>query len=59
MIKTVLVTEPRYGACWLDVSRVIALVPEHRFLLFEGVRWELNQEDFNKVSTIWHKLKDK
>ena len=58
MNKTVLVTESHYGICWLDVSRVIALVPEKHMLLFESVFWTLSKEDFNKVSEIWHKIKD-
>ena len=58
MKKTVLVNVPYYGPCWLDVNRVIALVPDKHWLLFEGVRWELSEEDFKKVSNIWHKLKD-
>jgi len=55
--KAVLVNEPHYGICWLDVDRVIALVPEKRWLLFEGVRWELDEHDFKKVSDVWHQLK--
>ena len=58
MKKTVLVTEPHYGVCWLDVERVIALVPKKNMIVFEHVTWILSEEDFNKVSEIWHKLKD-
>ncbi len=58
MNKTVRVTEPHYGVCWLDVDRVIALVPEKNMLVFEQVYWTLSKEDFNKVSEVWHKLKD-
>lgn len=59
MKKVVLVTEPHYGICWLDVERVLALVPEKNMLVFESICWTLSKEDFNKVSEIWHKLKDR
>ena len=59
MNKTVLVREPHYGVCWLDVDRVVALVPEKHMLLFENVAWTLNKEDFNKVSEVWHGLKNR
>ena len=58
MKKTVLVSVPHYGYCWLDVDRVIALVPDKHWILFESVRWELDSNDFKKVSDIWHQLKD-
>lgn len=45
--------------CELDVERVIALVPKENKLLFEYTFWILNDEDFKKVSEVWHKLKDK
>lgn len=59
MNRIVKVTEPSYGECELDVERVIALVPNKRKLLFEWTIWNLNQEDFDKVSKVWHKLKSK
>ena len=37
MKKVVLVTEPHYGICWLDVERVLALVPEKNMLVFESI----------------------
>ena len=58
MNSIVTVTTSYYGVCKLDVNRVIALVPEKRMLLFESTYWILNQEDFDKVSEIWHKLKE-
>ena len=48
-----------YMECELDVERVIALVPKENKLLFEYTFWTLNDEDFKKVSEVWHKLKDK
>ena len=57
MNRIVTVTEAHYGVCELDVEKVIALVPESRKLLFEDVYWKLSQEDFDKVSEVWHKLK--
>lgn len=48
-----------YMECELDVEKVIALVPNENKLLFEYTFWTLNDEDFKKVSEIWHKLKDK
>ncbi len=59
MNKIVSVTHPNYGKCELDVERVIALVPTKNILLFEYTFWILNDEDFKKVSEVWHKLKDK
>lgn len=55
--KVVLVSVPQYGPTWLDVSRVIRLVPSRRMVLFESVYWILDKEDFTKVSDIWHQLK--
>lgn len=57
MNRIILVKEEHYGECELDVDRVIALVPKQKMLLFESVWWKLNQEDFDKVSKLWHKLK--
>lgn len=57
MKKTVLVNVPQYGPTWLDVSRVIGLVPSKRMVLFESVYWILDKEDFTEVSNIWHQLK--
>lgn len=57
MKKTVLVNVPQYGPTWLDVGRVIGLVPNKRMVLFEFVYWTLDKEDFTKVSNIWHQLK--
>ena len=48
-----------YMECELDVERVIALVPNENKLLFEYTFWTLNDDDFKKVSEVWHKLKDK
>lgn len=57
-MKTILVNVSPYGPCWLDVNRVIALVPDKHWILFENVRWELDSNDFKKISDIWHQLKD-
>jgi len=57
MTKIARVYVPQYGPTWFDVSRVIGLVPGKRMVLFETVYWVLNEEDFTKVSDIWHKLK--
>ena len=58
MNSIVTVKELHYGVCELDVNRVIALMPKARILIFESAFWTLNeQEDFDKVSELWHKLK--
>lgn len=57
MNRIITVTELHYGKCELDASRVIALIPRRRQLLFEDTYWDLNQEDFDRVSELWHKLK--
>ncbi len=59
MNRIIKVTESHYGECELDVDRVVALVPKKRMLLFEDTYWILNPKDFDRVSEIWHKLKDK
>jgi len=59
MDRIVTITHPQYGECELDVEKVIALVPNKNKLLFEYIFWTLNDEDFKKVSEVWHKLKDK
>ena len=59
MNRIVKVDEFHYGECELDVERVIALVPKKRMLLFERAYWELKQEDYDRVSEVWHKLKSK
>ena len=59
MNRIITVSELHYGECELDVDRVVALVPRKRMLLFEDTYWLLNQEDFDKVREIWHKLKDR
>lgn len=55
-MRIVRVSESHYGECELDVRRVLALVPKKRMLLFENTYWILNQEDFDKVSDVWHSL---
>lgn len=59
MNSIVTVTTPCYGECELDVNRVIALVPEKKLLVFESIYWKVSQEDFDKVSELWHTLKGK
>ena len=59
MNRIIKVDEFHYGECELDVERVIALVPKKRMLLFERAYWELKQEDYDRVSEVWHKLKSK
>ena len=59
MSRIITVTEDHYGICELDVDRVIALVPRKLRLLFEDTYWNLNKEDFDRVSEVWHKLKDR
>jgi len=58
MNRIVTVTFDPYGECEVDVERVIALVPNKNKLLFEYAVWTLNDEDFKKVSEVWHKLKN-
>ena len=59
MNSIVTVKELHYGVCELDVNRVIALVPEKKLLVFESIYWKVGQEDFDKVSELWHTLKGK
>ena len=59
MERIVTVKEQSYGIVELDVDKVIALVADKRMLLFEYAYWVLDKEDFDKVSTIWHELKNK
>ena len=59
MDRIVTITHPQYGECELDVEKVIALIPNKNKLLFEYIFWTLNDDDFKKVSEVWHKLKDK
>lgn len=48
-----------YGETELDVSKVIAVVPYKRMLLFENVRWYLNNDDFNNVYKLWTEINSK
>ena len=57
MSSIITVNEQHYGECELDVSRVIALVPGKKALLFEYAIWRLEEEDYERVSELWHKLK--
>ena len=45
-----------YGKCELNVSRVIALCPERKWILFEDTYWPLNDEDYSKVEEAFRKL---
>ena len=57
MNSIITVTAHNHGECELDVSRVVALVPRRKELLFESTYWKLNDADFDRVSELWHKLK--
>lgn len=59
MNRIVKVNEMHYGTCELDVDKVIALVPRRHMLLFDSTYWVLDTKDFDFVSEVWHKLKDK
>ena len=56
---TVEVQSPCYGICELDVERVIAIVPEKRWILFESVYWKLDKENFDRVAEAWRRLKER
>ena len=56
---TVEVQSPCYGICVLDVERVIAIIPEKRWILFESVYGKLDKENFDKVAEVWRRLKEK
>lgn len=47
------VNQPNYGKVELNVSKIIAVVPQRRMLIFECVVWYLSQEDFDRVYKAW------
>lgn len=50
------INHPIYGRTELNVERVIAICPEINTLLFENIKWNLSEQDFNKVASIWRDL---
>jgi hypothetical protein len=54
MKKILKIKDSFYGDTELNIERILALVPNKRQILFEGVAWTLNEDDFNKVSDAWH-----
>jgi hypothetical protein len=47
------VNRPNYGKVELNISKIIAVVPQRRMLIFECVVWYLGQEDFDRVYKAW------
>ena len=45
-----------YGETELNVSRVIAICPKKKWILFEDVYWPLSDEDFEKIADAWRQL---
>ena len=58
IIMIVTVDHPIYGVTELNVERVIGICPAKRWILFERVWWELDEEDFQKVAEAWRELYD-
>lgn len=58
MKKILKVNDSFYGETEVNIERIVALVPNKKQILFEGVAWTLNEDDFNKVSDAWHELLD-
>ena len=59
MGKILKIKDSFYGETEVNIERIVALVPNKKQILFEGVAWTLNEDDFNKVSDAWHELLDK
>ena len=55
-IMIVKVKHDIYGETELNVSRVIAICPKKKWILFEDVYWPLSDEDFKKVADAWRQL---
>jgi hypothetical protein len=51
--KIVTINYPKYGEVKLDVSHVIALIPEKFSIVFECVIWTLSEEDYKIVDEAW------
>jgi hypothetical protein len=51
--KIVTINYSKYGKVKLDVSRVIALIPEDFSIVFEFVIWRLSEEDYKIVDEAW------
>jgi len=55
-IVKVHVSRPNYGYVELDITRILAVIPDSNALLFENVIWHLEEEEFDKVYKEWKRL---
>ena len=51
--RIVTVNHKKYGITKLDVSHIIALIPEKFGVVFEMTVWILDEDDYNRVDEAW------